>query len=125
MKKLIFACMILSLLGIVSTAQAGGPTPKNASIVAHCGCNSTGSDLEWVYVDVGGGKGHNSHRTGDTEVCLDASLVPNKVCDRAADDCVVAGDIPEAKGNQLALVLCGTPPVPETSCGTACEDFDD
>ena len=129
MKKLLLTLLSLTLFGIVSSAQAGGG-PNNTRIIAHCGCNTAGDDLEWVFVDVGNGRGHNRHRDGNEEFCLDETETPNKACLRTLDDCVVAGPTTTAKGNQTPLILCSnsaphgfTSPTPGTSCGESCDDW--
>lgn len=127
MKKLLLTLLVLMVFGIVGSVQAGHPpTGNNTRIISHCGCLANGSDLAIVWVDVGNGRGHNRHRTGDTEFCRDESETPNMACDRTVDDCVVAGPLTTAKGNQTALSDCGhSAATPGTDCGTACASWSD
>ena len=108
MKQLltVVAIACLGIFGFTGTALA------DKTVVAHCGCNFDGTDLEWVFLDVNtNSKGHQQHLDGDLEDCFDEFAVFVDVYERDFDDCGLIGET-----NLPGVSTCNPDPVEGASC---------
>ncbi len=109
MKKLSLILICLAMFAYTSTAFGD---PPGKTVVAHCGCNFDGTDLEWVFLDVSTkSKGHQRHLDGDFESCNDESGSFVDIYERDFDDCDLIGE--DGLGG---VATCGTDPIEGDPC---------
>lgn len=94
----------------------GGGNPKVE--IAHCGCNSDGSGLEWKHIRVSTrAVGHLKHVEGESALCI--YLDEEVFYERGADDCRISYG--EASNNIGGLADCDPIPEVQTSCEAEAE----
>ena len=104
--------VITALTLLTTTAFAGG----QKSALAHCGCNSNATDLEWKIINVSqSSKGHRQHKVNDIETCVTINDVTGEemsfTYERAANDCTLVDE-----GLLLGVAECNPDPMEGESC---------
>jgi hypothetical protein len=95
-----------------TTAFAAG----QKTALAHCGCNSDATDLEWKIINVSqSSKGHKQHQAGDIDTCVTIDADTGEELsfnfERAANDCTLIDG-----GELMGVAICSTDLIEGDSC---------